>query len=105
MRMDAGDDQIHLLEHGIGEIECAIGQNIDLDSGEDANAVDLLVSGADALDVLHGALIIEPVGECQILRMICDGHVFISVGAGGLGHFFDRVSAIGFDGVHVDVAL
>ena len=27
------------------------------------------------------------------------------MGAGGLGHFFDGVAAVGFDGVHVDVAL
>src|SRR5437879_6540622 len=37
--------------------------------------------------------------------MVGDGHVFVAALPGSLGHFFDRVAAVGFDGVHVDVTL
>ena len=36
--VDAGDDDIHLLEHGIGEVECAVDENVDFNPGEDAEA-------------------------------------------------------------------
>ena len=65
--VDAGDYQIHLFEHGIGKIERAIGEDVDFDSGEDADAVDFVVGGANALDVFDGTLVVEAVGEGQIL--------------------------------------
>ena len=55
--------------------------------------------------MLHGALVVEAVGEGQVLGVVGDGHVFVAVCLGGLGHFFDGVAAIGLDSVHVDVAL
>ena len=64
-----------------------------------------LFGGVDACDVLDGALVVEAVGEGQILGVVGDGHVFIAARFCGLGHFFDRVLAVGFDGVHVNVAL
>ena len=36
--------------------------------------------------------------------MVSDGEVFVASGECGFGHFADGVAAIGFDGVHVDVA-
>ena len=51
------------------------------------------------------ALIIKTIGHGQVLGMIGNGHVFVSTFKRGLGHFFDGVAAIGFDGVHVHVAL
>ena len=104
MGMDAGDDDVHLGEHGVGEIERAIGEDIHFDAGEDADAVELLSGSADALDVLSGALVIESIGEGEVLGVVGDGHVFVAAIAGGLGHFFDGAPAVGFDGVHVDVA-
>src|SRR4029077_13303368 len=83
--VDAGDDQIHLFEDGIGQIECAVGQNIYFDSGEDSDSVDVFIRGADAFDVLYRALVVEPVGERQIFGMFSDGHVFVTVGGGGPG--------------------
>ena len=37
----AGDDDIHLREHVVGEIEVAVGQDIDFDAGKDRDAFDL----------------------------------------------------------------
>ena len=37
--------------------------------------------------------------------MVSDRHVLVATIAGRLGHLFNRVAAVGFDGVHVDVAL
>ena len=56
VRVHAGDDQIHLFEHGVGEIERAVGKNVDFDSGEDSDSVDLFIRGANTFDVLDGAL-------------------------------------------------
>ena len=33
--MDAGDDDVHLREDVVGEIEVAVGENVDFDAGED----------------------------------------------------------------------
>ena len=103
--MHAGDYQIHLGQHVVGEIEVSVREDVDFDPGEDLDSVDVLVRIANPLDVLHGALVVEAVGEGQVLGVVGDGHVFVAVCLGGLGHFFDGVAAIGLDSVHVDVAL
>src|ERR1700733_4330439 len=103
--VDAGDDDVHLRQYVVGEIESAVSKNIDFDSGEDGDAFDLLVRFADALDVGDGTLVVEPVGEGQILGMIRDGHILVAARLGGLGHFLNGVAAVGFDGMHVHVAL
>src|ERR1700722_9971929 len=36
--VDAGDDDIHLGEGGVFEVEGAVAENVDLDAGEDADA-------------------------------------------------------------------
>jgi len=54
--------------------------------------------------MLKRAFVGQAVGEGEIFRVIGDGHVLIAAGAGGFGHLFDGIAAIGFDGVHVDVA-
>ena len=63
------------------------------------------VGFANALDVLDGALVVEAVGEGQILGVIGDGHVFVAARLRGLGHLLDGVAAIGLDRVHVHIAL
>ncbi len=67
--------------------------------------VDLFAGCANAGDVLDGALVIEAVGKSKILGVVGDGHVFVAALPGGLGHLFDGVAPVGFDGVHVDIAL
>ncbi len=47
----------------------------------------------------------ESIGERQILRVVGDGHVLVAMRPRRLGHFFDGIAAVGFDGVHVHVAL
>ena len=103
--MHAGDDDVHLLEHGVGEIERAVGQDIHFDAGENSDALEFVVDGANALDVFDRALVVETIGEGQVLRVVGDGHVFVAMLFGRLGHFFDGVAPVGFDGVHVNIAL
>ena len=64
-----------------------------------------LVGGANARDVFDRALVVESVGESQILGVVGDGHVLIAARFGSLGHLFDGVLPVGLDGVHVNVAL
>ncbi len=105
MGVHAGDDDVHLLEHGVGEVEGAVGQDVHFDAGKNCDLAQHVVHGANALDVFDGALVVEAVGKCQVLRVVGDGHVLVAILLGGRGHFFDGVAAVSFDGVHVDVAL
>ena len=48
--VDAGDDDVHLGEGGVVEVERAVGEDVDFDAGEDADtAFHLGVDFADAL--------------------------------------------------------
>ena len=51
-----------------------------------------------------GALVVETVSEGEVLGVVGDGHVLVAALAGGVGHLLDGATAVGFDGVHVDVA-
>ena len=75
-RVDAGDDDVHLRQDFVVEVERAVGQDVDLDAGEDADAAfHLLVDFADAGDVFEGALLVEAVGHGQVLGVVGDGDV------------------------------
>ena len=86
----------------IGEI--ALGKNIDFHPSENLNTVDFLVRLANALNMRYRPRVIQAVGEGQIFRVIRDRHVFVATFLRSLGHFFNRVSAVGFHRVHVHVA-
>ena len=48
--VDAGDDDVHLGEDFVVEVERAVGEDVDLNAGEDADAAfHLLVDFANAL--------------------------------------------------------
>jgi hypothetical protein len=55
--MNAGNHNIHLGEYVIGQIEAAIRQNVDLNSGEDCQDIDLVTRFANLLDVSQGRTI------------------------------------------------
>ena len=90
--VDAGDDHVHLLEHGVGKVERAVTQDVDLDAGHDGDAFDLVVGGVNASDVLHRPLVVEAVGHGQVLGVVGDGDVLVAALLGGLGHFLDGVA-------------
>ncbi len=48
--VDAGDDDVHLGEHFVVEVEGAVGEDVDFDAGEDADAAFHL-----AIDFAHAA--------------------------------------------------
>src|SRR5664279_5886355 len=101
--MYAGDHNIHLLQHRVGEIELAIGQDIHFDACHDGDAVRLLVGGVNSGDVLLGTLVIKAVGECQVFRVIGDGNVLVAALFRRCRHLVDGALPVGFDRVHVDL--
>ena len=105
MRVHAGDDDVHLLKHRIGQVKRTVCQDVDFHTGKNCNSFDLLIGRANALYVLNRTFVIETIRKGQILGMVGDGHVFVALCLGSLGHLFNRISAIGFDRVHVQVAL
>src|SRR5215813_1593301 len=105
LRMHRSDYDIYLREYGIGEVELAIGENVDFYSGKNLDAIELLRRLAYARDVFDGTFVIETVGEGEVLGVIGDGHVFIAARSRSLGHLLNRTATVGFDRVHVHVAL
>ena len=108
--VDAGDDDVHLGEGGVVEIEGAVGEDVDLDAGEDADFsgvlfAELIVDLADALDVFEGAEVVEAAGHGEGFGVIGDGDVAEAAGHGGFGHLTDGVAAVGGVGVHVEIAV
>jgi len=105
MRVHAGNHHVHLLQHRIGKIQLASGQDVHLDAGKDGDAFRFLCDAANGLDVLERALVIEAVGESQVLGVVGDGHVFVAASARRRNHLFDSTFAVSGQGVHVHVAL
>ena len=104
--VDAGDHHVHLGQHFVVQVERAVGEDVDLDAGEDADAAfHLPVDFADALNVFERALLVEAIGHGQVFGVVGDGDVLVAAGQRGLGHLADGVVAVGGGGVHVHVAL
>ena len=92
-RVHAGDDDVHLGEDRVGEIEGAVAKDVDLDAGEDADfSGHLGIDFADVADVGERARIVEAVGHGEILRVVGDGDVLEAAGEGGFGHLADGVA-------------
>ena len=63
-----------------------------------------MIQLAHLLGESDGALFIQAVGHGERLGMIGDRDVFVAQRVRGLGHFFERRAAVGFGGVHVQIA-
>ena len=103
--VDAGDDDVHLGEGGVFEVEGAVGEDVDFDAWEDADlSFHLGVDFADVLDVCESAGIVHAVGHGEIFAVVGDGDVGQAASESGFGHLADGVAAVGGVGVHVEVA-
>ena len=103
--MDAGNYQVHARQHAVGEVQTAVGQDVDLNAGEDSDIPQLAAGCADPFDMLQRPLIIQAVGKGKIFGVFGDRHVLITAFMCGLGHLFQGASAVGFHRVHMHVAL
>src|SRR5256885_4880030 len=104
MRMDAGDDQVHFVQHFAGKIQFTIGEDIYFDSREYADVLDSFVGLADLANVLDSPFVVQSVSKCEVLGVVGNGHVFVAAFTSGSGHLFDRAATVGLDRVHVNVA-
>ena len=75
---DAGNDDIHLLEYLVGEIERAIGQECQPQCRRRCAIPFILCSPRDPLDVTRAPVVVQAIGEGEILRMIRNRHVLIA---------------------------
>src|SRR5215469_14635980 len=114
-----GDDDFHAAllgeaQMGVAQIEAvrigvafdgdAIFEDVDFAAGEQANAADGFFSFTDFFDLLHGAALVETVGDGDGFGMVGEGDVFVAEFAGGFGHLFDGMFAVGGSRVHLKVA-
>ena len=59
LRMHARDNDVHLLQHRVGEVERAVGQDVYFDASENLDLIGPVRDRANALDMLHGALVVQ----------------------------------------------
>ena len=102
--VDAGDDPVELGEQLVGVVELAVGADVDLGAGEQAEAALALVSVADLLDPLREHLVGDVVAEAVARRVVGDREVGVAALAGSLGHLLERVAPVGEGRVAVEVA-
>ena len=103
MRVHAGNNDVHLVQHLGGEIEFAISKDIDLDAREHPDAFGVAAHSADFFNVLRCPRVVETVGEREILGMVGNGHVRIAALPRGADHLLNCAPPVGFDRVHVHV--
>ena len=99
-----GDDHVELRENFVVEVELAVFQDVDFDSGEQANAGDALLRGADFFDLRERALFVHAVGDGDGFRVVGERDVLVAEIAAGFAHFLDGIVAVGGGGVHLQVA-
>ncbi len=104
MAVDAADHDVKLGERVFGEIHFAVAFDVAFEAGENAEREAGAVQIANLFGESHCALFIQAVGHGERFGMIGDGDVFVAERVGGLGHFLERGAAVGFGGVHVQVA-
>ena len=93
--MDTGDHDIHLRQHFVVKIEGAVGKNVDLDAGEDADAALHRGRLRGCARGARGPASRRGLGHGQILRVVGDGDVLQAARDGGLRHLADGVAAVG----------
>ncbi len=76
--MHGGDDHIELREDFVVEIERAVFQDVDFDAGEQANAGNALLRGADFLDLRERALFVHAVGDGDGFGVVGERDVFVA---------------------------
>ena len=102
--VDAGDHNIEFSQGVFGEIHFPVAADVALQTRQDVDTEPVLIQLAHSLGERDGACFIQAVGHGESFRVVRDGDVFVAQGAGGFGHFLQRGAAVGFGGVHMQVA-
>ncbi len=95
--------QVEALQHVGVLVELAVGEDVDLDAGEDAERCELLVEPLDLVELGDEAVPVEPVGHGEAGRVVGDHQVLVAQGHGGPGHGLDRCAAVAPQAVAVAV--
>ena len=69
---------VELRQHLVVQVERAILQNVDFDSGEQTNTGHALLRGANLLDLRERAPLVHPVGDGYGFRMVGERDVFVA---------------------------
>lgn len=101
----AGDDDVEAVEEFGLLVERAVLQDVDLDTGEDAERRQGGVEFVDDVELAAQAVGGQAVRDLQARRVVGEGEVLVAEGTRGLGHLQDRGPAVGPVAVGVQVAL
>lgn len=104
MGVDGADDDIELLQRGVGLVEGAVFEDVDLLATEDGEAGEGGVGGGDFFGLLGETVGVQTVGHGEAGGMVGDGDVVVAEDLGGAGHFQDGGFAVRPGGVAMEIA-
>ena len=97
--MDGSDHKVELRQNFVLKIERAIAQDVAFDSGEDAEAIELLLSSPIAATCSCNRIEIEPVRLNRAAAVIGDAEILQPELLRRVRHLLERVVAVAGNGV------
>ncbi len=105
LRVHARNHHVELGEQRFVLVEGAVGQDVDLDPGEDPERRQLLVEPGDELQLRFQSLGVEPVRDGERRRMIGEREITVAELHALARHLLDGGAAVGPVGVQVEITL
>jgi len=87
--MNRGDNDVELVEHSIGKVERAVGQNINLAAGKKHDAADLSPNLFNLCQLFAEILCRQAAGDPNRLAVVGQGAVLIAPFLARAQHLFD----------------
>ncbi len=94
---------IELIEHLVGIVESAVGQDVDFGSRQQPNVLGLSVELPDSLDVREQGVDLESAGESRTAGVVGDGKSLEAAAARDPDELFEGVPSVRRGAVHVQV--
>ena len=102
--MQRDDDDVEGCEAIVGEVEPAVGKDIDLGSGQHGKPFERFRKLANVLGMRQRPGLVQAVGHGQRLRVIGNRDELEAPGLCGGGHGLEPLAAVGLGGMHVQIA-
>ena len=92
-------------QNGVGKIQVAVFENINLDSLQDLNSFARLVKGVDLIDLLQQAVGSQAMRNGKMARVVRYPNIAQTLLFGGASELLDRIGAVCFAAMNVQIAL
>ncbi len=95
---------LQLGEHVVGKVERPVGEDVALDSAQDAEGCEALVDRRDLLGLTAHVVRSEPGHDADVRRVVADGEVVVAPRACRVRHLLDRGLPVGPGRVAVEIS-